>query len=103
MPWNISLKLVSDSNFNTGIDCLERICLVILKPQLDESKEQLDVMELCQWGLALPGELFSHLSQIVLDFFACVLILVLCTFQFALKGAEATSVCFVIRYSTSFL
>lgn len=65
--------MVSDSNFNTGIDCLERICLVILKPQLDESKEQLDVMELCQWGLALPGELFSHSSQIVLDFFCmCV-------------------------------
>lgn len=103
MPWSISLKLVSDSNFNIGIDCLERICLAILKPQLDESKEQLDVMELCQWGLALPGVLFSHSSQIVLDFFAYVLILVLCAFQFALEGAEVTSVCFVVRYSALFL
>lgn len=36
-------------------------------------------------------------------FFACVLILVLCTFPFALEGAEVTPACFVIGYSTLIL
>lgn len=77
---------------------------MILKPQLDESKEQLDVMELCQWGLALPGVLFSAHSKLFwIFFFSYLLILVLYTFPFALNGAEVTSVCFVTGYSTLFL
>lgn len=44
------------------------MCLVILSPQLDESKEQLDVMGLCQWGLH-SLVCCSPLLPIVLDFF----------------------------------
>lgn len=76
---------------------------MILKPQLDESKEQLAVMELCQWGLALPAVLFSAHSKSFWIFFSYLSILVLCTFPFALRGAEVTSVCFVIGSSALFL
>lgn len=71
----------------------------MLRPQLGESKEQLDGMELCQWGLALPGVLFSTCSKLLWIIFAYLLILVLCTFPFALEGAEVTSVRFVIGYA----